>query len=99
MSLSSLDNSVLFANTTHEMREEMPTITAINPSQKRENRYEIFLDGVLFVSVGSEIIGERKLWLGVELDEEGKAALEREAQILKTLDRALLVLNFRSRAV
>lgn len=77
----------------------MAVITAITPSAKREGRYEIFLDGVLFVSVGDKIIGERKLWVHSEVDDETKAALERESLVLKTLDRAMNMLAFRNRAV
>jgi regulatory protein len=76
----------------------MPTITAVNPSQRREGRYEIFVDGKLFVSVGSTIIGERKLWVHSELDEETMAALQREELVLKTLDRAINMLEFRNRS-
>jgi regulatory protein len=76
----------------------MPTITAVKASPRREGRYEIFVDNALFVTIGDKILGERKLWVHSELDEEGLAALQKEELVLKTLDRAMNMLEFRSRA-
>jgi regulatory protein len=76
----------------------MPTITAVTPSARRNERYEIFVDGALFVTVGATIIGDRKLWVHSELDEETMAALQKEELVLTTIDRAMNMLNFRSRA-
>jgi regulatory protein len=76
----------------------MPTITAVTPSARRNERYEIFVDGVLFVTVGATIIGDRKLWVHSELDEETMATLQKEELVLATIDRAMNMLSFRSRA-
>ena len=50
------------------------------------------------MTIGATIISDRKLWVHTELDEEGLAALQKEELVLNTLDRAMNMLAFRSRA-
>lgn len=75
----------------------MPTITAIEPSRRREGRFELVVDGKPHVTVSLDII--ERLGLRVGVDTAGLAdALERETALLATYDRGLRMLAFRARA-
>lgn len=76
----------------------MPEITAINPSPRREGRYEIFVDGARFAAVSVDTIGRLKLRIRGEVDAQTLAEIERDAQALATLDRAMNMLDFRARS-
>ncbi|MBA3891475.1 MAG: regulatory protein RecX [Gemmatimonadaceae bacterium] len=75
----------------------MPTITAIEPSRRREGRFELLVDGKAHSTVSIDIIERLGLRVGAELH-GGTEALERETTLLATYDRAMRMLAFRARA-
>ncbi len=75
----------------------MPTITAIEPSRRREGRFELLVDGKAHATVSLDIIDRLELRVGTDTTALGEA-LAREAALLATYDRALRMLAFRARA-
>ena len=77
----------------------MVLITGIVPDPKRPGRYEVFVDGRSFATVSAEAIERLRLRVGAALSEDLSASVERDAQALRTYDRALNMLAFRPRSV
>lgn len=75
----------------------MPVITAIEPSRRREGRFELLVDGKASATVSLDIIERLGLRIGVDIGGLGDA-LAHETALLATYDRALRMLAFRSRA-
>lgn len=75
----------------------MPVITAIEPSRRREGRFELLVDGKHHATVSVEIVERLGLRVGLPLEPLAEA-LEREAALLTTYDRALRMLASRARA-
>jgi regulatory protein len=75
----------------------MPIITAIEPSRRREGRFELLVDGKAHATVSLDIIERLGLSIGMETTALADA-LAREAALLATYDRALRMLAFRARA-
>lgn len=75
----------------------MSLISAIEPSRRREGRFELLVDGKHHATVSLEIVERLGLHVGQAI---GPIAgeLEREAALLATYDRALRMLVFRPRA-
>ena len=75
----------------------MGIVTAIQPIPRQAGRFEVMVDGRAFATVDVETIDRLRLAVGRPID--GVAAeVERAAAALKTLDRALNLLAFRSRS-
>jgi regulatory protein len=76
-------------------------LSAIHPSQRREGRFEIFIDGAKIAEVTADTIGELKLQTQLKqtLSAETIEAILQAERALSTYDRALAVLGFRSRSV
>lgn len=75
----------------------MPVITAIEPSRRREGRFELLVDGKAHSTVSVDIIDRLGIRIGAEIG-TCAGALERETALLATYDRALRMLAFRARA-
>ncbi len=73
-------------------------ITAITPSVRKPGRFELEVDGREHVRLSIEAIERLKLSVGLALDERAEAAVQREASILHTYDRALDMLAARGRS-
>ncbi len=74
-----------------------PRISAIEPSRRREGRFELLVDGKHHATVSLEIVARLALRIGQPI-EPFAAELEREATLLATYDRALRMLAVRARA-
>lgn len=72
-------------------------ISAIEPSRRREGRFELLADGQHVATVSLETIERLGLRVGQPL-EPVAGEVEREAALLATYDRALRMLAFRARA-
>lgn len=75
----------------------MPIITAIEPSRRREGRFELLVDGKACATVSLDIIGRLGLRIGLDTSPFADA-LAGETALLATYDRALRMLAFRARA-
>lgn len=75
----------------------MPLITAIDPSRRRERRFELFVDGKHVTTVSIDIVERLGLRVGADFGPVAEA-VEQEAGVLATYDRALQMLAFRARA-
>jgi regulatory protein len=75
----------------------MPLISAIDPSRRRQGRFELFVDGKHFSTVSLDIVERLGLRVGSDFGQVAEA-VEREAGVLATYDRALQMLAFRARA-
>lgn len=72
-------------------------ITAVEPSRRREGRFELLVDGRHAATVSLDIIERLGLRPGLPF-EPVAAEVEREAALLATYDRAVRMLAFRARA-
>lgn len=75
----------------------MSLISAIEPSRRREGRFELLVDGKHHATVSLEIVERLGLRVGQPV-EPLAADLERESGLLATYDRALRMLALRPRA-
>lgn len=75
----------------------MPVISAIEPSRRREGRFELLVDGKHHATVSLEMVERLGLRVGQPV-EPLAAELERESGLLATYDRALRMLALRPRA-
>ncbi len=73
-------------------------ITAITPSIRKPGRFELEVDGREYARLSIEAIERLKLAVGLALDDRAEAAVQREASILHTYDRALDMLASRGRS-
>jgi len=73
-------------------------ITAILPSPRHPGRFAVMIDGKQGAMLSIDAVERLRLGSGVEIDEVGRAAIEREAAILATYDRAVAMLAARGRA-
>lgn len=73
-------------------------ITAIHPSTRKPGRFELLLDGKPYATLSLEAIERLRLAVGGVVDEATDAALQREAGLLATYDRALNMLALRARS-
>lgn len=72
-------------------------ISAIEPSRRREGRFDLLVDGRHVATVSLETIERLALRVGQPFDPVADE-VEREAALLATYDRALRMLAFRARA-
>jgi len=75
----------------------MSLITAIDPSRRREGRFELFVDGSHLATVSLDVIERLGLRVGLPFEPVADA-VAREAALLGTYDRALRMLALRARA-
>lgn len=73
-------------------------ISAILPSPRKPGRFELVVDGRAHAVLSVEAIERLGLGVGGVLDERSDAAVQREAGILHTFDRALDMLALRARS-
>ena len=73
-------------------------ITAITPNPRKAGRFAIQVDGVELATLSIDAIERLGLATGALFDDRTAAAVEREAGILETYDRALNMLAARARA-
>ncbi|HKO15030.1 MAG TPA: regulatory protein RecX [Gemmatimonadaceae bacterium] len=74
------------------------TITSILPSPHKPGRFEVVVDDRLAATLSIDAIERLKLATGGALDEATAAAIQREAALLDTYDRALNMLAARPRS-
>jgi regulatory protein len=75
----------------------MQTITAIEPSRRREGRFELLVDGRPTATLSLESIERLSLQVGAPFEPHAEA-IAREAGVLGTYDRATAMLAFRARS-
>jgi len=73
-------------------------ITAIVPSPRKQGRFDLVVDGKPLATLGLESIESMRLNVGGTFDAPLAAAVEREAGLLATYDRALNMLAVRARS-
>jgi regulatory protein len=76
----------------------MPTITAITPHVRKPGRFAVHIDGRFDFTLSLEAIERLRLALGTVVDDRMAHAVEREAAVLATYDRALDMLASRARS-
>lgn len=73
-------------------------ITAILPSPRHPGRFAVIIDAKQAAVLSIDAVERLRLGTGVDVDEVTLAAIEREAAILATYDRAVSMLAARGRA-
>ena len=73
-------------------------VTAVLPSPRRNGRFDVVIDGSFAATLSLEAIERLRISVGAPVDERLEAALEREASIVGTYDRALNIIALRARA-
>ena len=73
-------------------------ITAISANSRRPGRFDIVVDGSVAATLSIETIERLQLKVGLAVDEQLDAALQREAALVATYDRALNMLALRARS-
>ena len=73
-------------------------ITAISPNPRRTGRFDIAVDGGIAATLSIETVERLRLAVGVPVDEQLGAALQREAALVSTYDRAINMLALRARS-
>lgn len=75
----------------------MPQITDIRP-QKRQNRFNIFLDGKFAFGLAAESLAKAGLKIDQQISEEDVQQLIKENEFTKVYDHILKFLSFRPRS-
>jgi len=75
------------------------SVTGITPSAKREGRFDVQVAGKPVATLSLDAIERLRLLVGVPFTEQLAAAVEREVQAQRTMDRALNMLAFRARSI
>ena len=75
----------------------MRAISAIEPSRRREGRFELLVDGEQQATLSLEAIERLQLRVGIPFEPVAEA-VARETALLATYDRAVRMLAFRARA-
>ena len=73
-------------------------ITAVSPNPRRTGRFDIAVDGGIAATLSIETVERLRLAVGVPVDEQLGAALQREAALVSTYDRAINMLALRARS-
>ena len=73
-------------------------ISAILPSPRHPGRFQLIVDGRAHALLSLDAIERLAIGVGTELDERAEGAVQREAAILHTYDRALNMLALRARS-
>jgi regulatory protein len=73
-------------------------ITAITANSRRPGRYDVVVDGSVAATLSIETIERLQLKVGLAVDDRLEAALQREAALVATYDRALNMLALRARS-
>ena len=74
------------------------TVSGIEPNPRKPGRFSLLLDGEEFATLSIDAIERLHLATGMRVNETLAAAIEREAAVLATFDRALNMLAFRARS-
>src|SRR5437763_13379500 len=73
-------------------------VTAITASPRRNGRFDVVVDGAFAATLSLEAIERLRISVGASVDERLAAALECEASIVATYDRALNMIALRARS-
>ncbi len=76
----------------------MPTITSIEPQKKKDNRFNIFLDGHFAAGISDLTLLKNSLKVGKVLTEEEFTKIIAREQLAKLMDLATNFLGFRPRS-
>jgi regulatory protein len=73
-------------------------LTAISSNSRRPGRFDVLVDGSVAATLSIETLERLQLKVGMAVDERLEAALQREAALVATYDRALNMLALRARS-
>lgn len=76
----------------------MPTITAIQPQVRSENRVNVHLDGKYWISLDIQQVVDLGIRMGLQIDELQKASIEKESSFGKAYAAALNYVSIRIRS-
>ena len=76
----------------------MPTISAIEPQKKRQNRFNLFLDGQFSLSISQETLVRYHVKVGQQLDQPLLEEIVKGEQYAALFNRALHFLSYRPRS-
>jgi regulatory protein len=76
----------------------MPLITAIKPQKKKEERFNIFLDGQFAFSLPAEALAKAGLHPDQEIPQAKVEELIKESELATVFDKVLKFLSFRPRS-
>ena len=76
----------------------MPIVTKIVPQRRREQRYNIYVDGAYRLSLSQEQLADAGLRVGDELDQAALDRLVASSDFGKALDRTYRYLSYRARS-
>jgi len=79
-------------------RSTMPTITALEPQQRRKGRFNIFVDGQFILGVGEGVAADLGLRVGKEITPERLREIAGAEEVHKATEAALTLLDVRGRA-
>jgi regulatory protein len=77
----------------------MSRVTDLAPNDKRAGQVDLIVDGKRFATLSAESVRALRLEVGTTVDDQLAAAIEREAQALHAMQRALNMIAFRARSV
>ncbi|MDQ2799822.1 MAG: RecX family transcriptional regulator [Armatimonadota bacterium] len=76
----------------------MPTITALEPQQRRKGRLNVFVDGQFVIGVGEGVAADLGLRVGREMTAEKLREVAGAEEVHKATENALALLDIRVRA-
>ena len=76
----------------------MPTITALEPQQRRKGRVNVFVDGQFVLGVGDAVVVDLGLRIGREMTSERLLEIAGAEEVHKATEAALFLLEVRARS-
>lgn len=76
----------------------MPKITSVEPQKKNPRRFNIFLDGVFAFGADEDLVVNRRLVVGKELNPSDLEHIIKEAEVGKLMERMYRLFNIRQRS-
>ena len=76
----------------------MPTISALEPQQRRKGRINVFVDGKFVIGVGDAVVVDLGLRLGREMTADRLLEIAGAEEIHKATEAALFLLEVRARS-
>lgn len=76
----------------------MPLITSIEPQKKKDNRFNVYLDGIFGIGIDAETLLKNNLKIGQNLSEKQISELISKEETSKLMDKTLHFLSFRPRS-